>query len=346
MSQERTEKPTARRLREARKRGQSARSIEAAQAAGFLAVLAALPAAVNAIAGAVRGVFEDAARTATIATPELALELTRRSFVESGRALAPSLLLVLAASAGVQLALFGGRPNMAALAPRFERINPVAGMRRLFSKQLLWEFGRTTLKLAAVTAVVLFSWAEINQLFFDTAIGVAPFLLAVAREIQDMFLRVAVLGLVVGGIDAIVSRRRYLKGVRMTKQEVKDDMRNTEGNPAIKGEVRRRMFRMSRMRMMAEVVNASVVLTNPTHYAVALRYDDDDPAPVVVAKGAGETALRIRAKAAEHGVPVVEDKPLAQTLFRSTEIGDTIPAPLYEAVARVLVVLWRAKGAA
>ena len=152
--------------------------------------------------------------------------------------------------------------------------------------------------------------------------------------------------IVVGGIDAIVSRRRYLKGVRMTKQEVKDDMRNTEGNPAIKGEVRRRMFRMSRMRMMAEVVNASVVLTNPTHYAVALRYDDDDPAPVVVAKGAGETALRIRAKAAEHGVPVVEDKPLAQTLFRSTEIGDTIPAPLYEAVARVLVVLWRAKGAA
>ena len=144
-----------------------------------------------------------------------------------------------------------------------------------------------------------------------------------------------------GPIDVVIAQRRYRKSVRMTKQEVREEMRQTEGDPHIRGEIRRRMTRMARMRMMSEIPKAAVVITNPTHYAVALRYTDTDATPIVVAKGADEVAKRIREEAMKHGVPIMEQKVLARALFRSVDLGDPIPNSFFRAVAEVLAVVWR-----
>jgi flagellar biosynthetic protein FlhB len=150
--------------------------------------------------------------------------------------------------------------------------------------------------------------------------------------------------LVVAGADYAVQRWRTMRSLRMTKQEVKDDLKNTEGNPEIKGRIRRLQFTQARRRMLAAVPKATVVITNPTHFAVALEYQRSVlAAPRVIAKGQGHLAQKIKAIAREHGVPMVENVPLAQALYKSTEVGDFIPAELFEAVAEVLAYLIRLK---
>jgi flagellar biosynthetic protein FlhB len=147
---------------------------------------------------------------------------------------------------------------------------------------------------------------------------------------------------IVAALDYAYQRYQFEKNLRMTKQEVKDEMRDAEGNPEIKGRIRRKMREISRKRMMADVKTASVVITNPTHFAVALKYEaGKGGAPKVVAKGADLIALKIREIAAENNVPLVENPPLARSLFKLTEVGDEIPQSLYKAVAEVLAMIWR-----
>ena len=346
MSQEKTEKPTRRRLKEARKKGQSPRSAEAAQAAALLAVVAVLPGAVSGIRKMIVGSMYESMDVASRVDDKSATAFLRSNMINGGRALLPAVATIAAASVVTQLAVVGGRPNVYALKPKFERVNPMKGFKRIFSKQIVWEFGRSLLKLAAVAAVLMMTWGDLRQRLFGGAMTIPDFLSMLSGGIDSMLGRVAALGLLVALVDVVVSRRRYQKGVRMSKQDLREEARHSEGDPHMKGEVKRRMFKMSRMRMMADVARATVVLTNPTHYAVALRYTDDDAAPVVVAKGAGEIAQRIKAEAALHHVPTIENKPLTRALFRATEIGDVIPADFYQAVAEVFAVLWRTGKAA
>ncbi len=341
MSQEKTEKPTRRRLKDARKKGQTPRSAEAAQAVALLAIVAVLPGAVQSLRSSIVGSFYDSMQVASTVDQKSATELLRRTIVQTGRGLLPSVAVIACASVVAQLAVVGGRPSSAALRPKFERINPMKGFKRIFSKQIFWEFSKSGLKLGAVVVVIAATWSGLRERMYAGAMNIPDFLSMLSDGIDVMVLRVAMLGFVVAAIDVVVSRRRYLKGVRMTKQEVRDEMRHSEGDPHMKGEVKRRMFKMSRMRMMADVARATVVLTNPTHYAIALRYTDDDAAPVIVAKGAGEIAQRIKAEAAAHNVPMVENKPLTRALFRAADIGDMIPAAFYQAIAEVFAVLWR-----
>ncbi len=341
MSQEKTEKPTRRRLQEARKDGQSPRSVELAPAAGLLAIVAILPSTVVALRRAVDASLHDALTVASTPDDRAALGVLRDAVTTTGSALLPAVLVIGAVSIVAQLAVVGGRPNLHLVKPRFSRMNPFKGIKRLVSKQILWEIARTALKLGAVALVLALTWDELRGRFLGGVAGLPEFLGALGDGIDTMLARAAILAVLVAIIDLVVARRRFHKSVRMTKQEVRDDMRHSEGDPIVKGEVRRRMAKMSRMRMMAEVGKATVVLTNPTHFAVALRYTDDDPAPVVVAKGADAVALRIRVEAAKHDVPTIENKPLTRALFRATDIGDAIPAELYQAVAEVLAVLWR-----
>ena len=346
MSQEKTEKPTRRRLKEVKKRGQSPRSAEAAQAAALLAIVAVLPSAVRHLSEAITGSMHDALQVASRADEAAATGLLRRTVIDVSLSLVPAVAVIGAASVVVQLALVGGKPNMQVLKPKFERVNPAKGFKRLFSKQLFWELTRSTLKLGAVVVVLTATWGELRDRLYAGASSIPDFISMISGGVDTMLGRVAALGLLVAIVDVVVSRRRYQKSVKMTKQEVRDEMRHSEGDPNVKGEVKRRMFRMSRQRMMADVARATIVLTNPTHFAIALRYTDDDAAPVVVAKGAGPIAQRIKAEAAAHNVPMVENKPLTRALFRATEIGDVIPADFYQAVAEVFAVLWRTSKAA
>ena len=151
------------------------------------------------------------------------------------------------------------------------------------------------------------------------------------------------IGLVIGIADAWWARHKFNKQAKMTKQEVKEEHKQSEGNPHVKGAIRAAQRKASRTRMIAAVKSADVVLANPTHIAVALHYDPDSSAPIVVAKGAGAIAKRIKEEAAAHAVPVVENKPLARALWRGCEIGDAIPAELYRAVAEVLALVYAAR---
>jgi flagellar biosynthetic protein FlhB len=352
MSNDKTEKPTRRRRADARKQGQSARSSELAQAVSLVAAFVALPMVLGHLVDVLVGGWQNALSVAGSGTgsgagmdPGMATTLARQTMIDAARAMVPLFAVIAVLSGGVQFAIVGGKPNPHLLRPKFERINPAKGIKKFLSKQILWELLRIVLKLSAVTIVVLFGWkAAMGAFAVPRSIG--EIVRTMGSVSRTMFLRVAVLAVIVGVVDAVLARRRFEKGLRMTKQEAREEMRQSEGDPHVKGEVRRRMAKLSRNRMMAEVARAHVVLTNPTHLAVALRYDESCPAPIVVAKGAGVVAQRIREKATEHEVPIQENKPLARALFKSVEIGDPIPLALYQAVAEVLAVVFRTRRAA
>lgn len=348
MSNDKTEKPTRRRRADARKKGQSARSAELAQAVSLIAAFVALPIVIGRLVDVLVGSWHNALAVAGQAgngDTSTATAFARQTVIDGARAVAPLFVVIAVLSSTVQFAVVGGKPNPYLLKPKFERINPAKGVKRFASKQLLWELLRVMLKLTAVTMVVLLGWKS-AMAAFEAPVSIGDFVRSAGSVTRTMFLRVAMLAVLVGVADAVLSRRRHEKALRMTKQEAREEMRQTEGDPHVKGEVRRRMVKLSRNRMMAEVARAQIVLTNPTHVAVALRYDERCPAPIVVAKGAGVVAQRIRERAAEHGVPVEENKPLARALFKSVEIGDPIPLALYQAVAEVLAVVLRTRRAA
>jgi flagellar biosynthetic protein FlhB len=350
MSNDKTEKPTRRRRADARKKGQSARSAELAQAVSLVAAFVALPSVLTRLVDVLVGGWHNALAVAAEAgtgpgDTALATTLARATIIDAARAVLPLFVVVAVLSASVQFAVVGGRPNPYLLRPKLERLNPAEGIRRYVSKQIVWETLRVVLKLAAVTAVVLTGWNAAMRTF-ETPMSVGEFVTSAGAVSRTMFLRVAALAVVVGVVDAVLARRRHERNLRMTKQEAREELRQSEGDPHVKGEVRRRMVKLSRNRMMAEVARASVVLTNPTHVAVALRYDERSPAPIVVAKGAGVVAQRIREKATEHGVPIQENKPLARALFKAVEIGSPIPIAFYQAVAEVLAVVFRTRRVA
>lgn len=346
MSQDRTEKPTRRRLQEVRKKGQSPRSGEIASAIGLVVVFVSLPGTLSRLSGVFTEAFLDAGSVVSRPDEQAAIQLFWRIARQASLAVLPLLAGIAVVSAGTQVALVGGRPNLHLLKPKAERLNPVKGMRRLFSKQLAWEFGKNALKLGVVTIVLWTAWSDVRPTLRAEPVGVGVLARTVGSAARTMFVRAAMLAVLIGVVDAILARRRYRKATRMTKQEVREEMRQSEGDPHSKGEVRRRMLRMARSRMMSDVPKASVVITNPTHLAIALRYGDDDAAPVVVAKGAGVIAQRIREVAKEHKVPVIERKPLARALYPAVDVGDSIPVAFYQAVAEVLALVWRTRRAA
>ena len=229
-----------------------------------------------------------------------------------------------------------------ALRPKFSRVNPLAGLRRLLSPTGAWELGKQTLKLATV------GWVSVHavQRLVSTLAGGRSLSLQTAAATGAaaalaLVRTAAGVGLVLALADWAYQRHRLATNLMMTKQEVKDENRQAEGDPLVKGQIRARMRRLSRLRMMAAVAQADVVVANPTHYAVALVYDrTGGGAPRVVARGAGAVALRIKAEAADHGVPVVEDPPLARAIYAACQIDDEIPRALYLAVARLLAFVY------
>jgi flagellar biosynthesis protein FlhB len=232
-----------------------------------------------------------------------------------------------------------------ALQLNWSRLNPANGMKRFG----LMQTGAETLKtIIAVTVLAYLSWRIVDAVMAD-AVRMAwqsPLGAAIIawNHADSLLWRVAWgLGILAIG-DYGLQKYRLMSQLKMTKQEVKDEAKMMQGSPEIKQRVRRAQVEMARRRMMHDIARATVVITNPTHFAVALEYRREQmTAPIVLAKGADHIALRIRAKARSHGVPIIENKPLAQTLYRTAEVGETIPAPLFGAVAEVLAYLVRIK---
>jgi flagellar biosynthetic protein FlhB len=233
--------------------------------------------------------------------------------------------------------------------PDFKRLNPFSGLKRTFGPHAVWEAVKATVKTAVLAGVLYYSLRGLlPRLVQAGQLPVMSIIDMVVGAVLSVARTAAVTGLVMALADYAVARRRVGKQLRMSKQDVKDEHKRSEGDPHLKGAIRGKQMEMSRQRMMSDLAKADLVMVNPTHVAVALRYDPAKGAPRVVAKGAGAVAARIREVASEKRIPMVQDVPLARALHKACDLGDEIPSELYGAVARVLafVMTLKARGSA
>jgi flagellar biosynthesis protein FlhB len=344
--QDRTEKATPKRREQAREKGQVARS---ADAGGSLVLIAGLfglsllgPKIVAAGAESFRRILAEVAHPAQ-ATSAAGLQELMHGMIET-MAITVGPIAAICMTTGVLagVAQVGFHPSPQALKPDFRRINPISGMRNLLSPNLVFEALKAIAKVGAVGAVAALAVVPaVGSLV--SLVGIPPGALGVVMGQRAMGVaqRAAFAYLAIGVIDYAWQRRRNSQKMRMTKQEVKDELRQYSVSAEVRSALRRRQMQAARTRMMAAVPQADAVVTNPTHYAVALRYDGSRTAPEVVAKGKDLIAAQIRKVAEENDVPVIPDPPLARALHSSTEIGQTIPEELYAAVAQVLAFVYR-----
>ena len=343
-SEEKTEKPTPKKLKESRKEGQVARTPELGAWAGVLALAMSLNWMVGHGVEKISNLLGETLVAIDRPSSERALSLLGE---------ATQLMLVLTAGFGtfiLVIAVIGAVAQgglffaTKALKPKWSRLNPLEGAKRLFGPHALWEGTKMLLKSALVG---LFVYRAIQDLMPMLG-GLVPLSIAlqVAADAATGLMRdVAAAGLVAAAADYAMARRRTMKQVRMTKKEIRDEHKNSEGDPLIKSALRSRQLAAARNRMMADIPEADVVLVNPTHVAVAIRYEPAKGTPRVVAKGAGAIATRIREVATDSKVSLVEDVPLARALYGACEVGQSIPPELYQAVAQVLAFVLSRKAA-
>ena len=345
---EQTERATPKRREEARKRGQVAKSPDLAGAAVFLAgvfVLHALASVTFSNISATMQAVLWRLHEHQDFTIQSVWMLFARAFGATALLMALLFGAALVAGVGVNVLQAGFLFSLQPIVPSFNKINPVTGLQRLFSKQVLVNLAKQLLKLGAVLVIIYTSvMANINTLFMLGQMSSTQIIGFIGDLIFGIGWKFGFFLLVVGLLDFAYEKWQYEENLKMSKQEVKDEYRQSEGNPEVKGAVKRRQREFARRRMMAAVPRATVVVTNPTHFAVALEWDEVKmDAPLVTAKGADLVAKRIREIAKEHGVPIMENAPLARTLYAKVELDQTIPSNLYAAVAQVIAFVYKLK---
>jgi flagellar biosynthetic protein FlhB len=346
---QKTEKPTPKRLKKARQEGQIPRSPEVAAWVGLLVAVFLIRFTFTMGATVCRELMTQIRVVAANPEPAAALRLLAEGLIGAAKALAPLLLGLMLSGVLMSVAQGGIHPSGKKLKPKFGRLNPLKGIKRVFGSHGAWEATKALAK-TGILAVLLYR--TIDSVLPLVQAGTAVPLAYVLHVCSDTIFRLgrdaAIAGMIMAGADYALQRRRTGKSLMMSKQEIKEEHRNSDGDPLVKSARRSRQLAISRNRMMAEVAQADVVLVNPTHVAVALRYEAAKGAPRVVAKGAGRIASRIRELATENRVPMVADVPLARTLHRVCEVGQEIPLELYTAVARILAFIFalKSRGAA
>jgi len=346
---DRTEQPTQKRLDDARRDGKIPRSRDLTAAAVMVITGIALKVIGDSIGAQLGRMMQTGLRISqqqafdTTAMVSAFGHLTMMAMT----AVAPLLLLTMMAALGAPMALGGWSFSMSAMSPDFSRLNPVSGMARMVSVRSWVELGKALGKFAIVGgAGVLVLWLNADQLL---GLGREPIQAAIGHAMsitgQALIALTAALALI-AAIDVPFQLWQYNRDMRMTREEIRQEHRESEGSPEVRGRIRALQREMAERRMMEDVPGADVIVVNPTHYAVALRYDDKKMrAPTVVAKGVDLMAARIREVASEHKVPIFEAPPLARALHRSVEIGDEIPAELYVTVAQVLTYIFQLRAA-
>jgi flagellar biosynthetic protein FlhB len=259
---------------------------------------------------------------------------------------APMLVVAVAIGLIANLIQVGWLITSEPLQPKFNKLNPVSGIKRLFSMQSIVTLLKSIAKMAVLIIVIyMIIMGEIEHIPELALMPLMQSLMYLGNLVVDMGITIGVLFLFIALADVIYTRMKHTKDLKMTKQEVKDEFKQMEGDPMIKSRIRGKMMEMSMRRMMQEVPKADVVITNPTHYAVAIKYDKDvSDAPRVIAKGVDFAARKIKEKAKENNIHIVEDKQLARTLYATVEIGQAIPPELYQAVAEILAFVYKLRG--
>ena len=349
MAGEKTEKPTPKKRADTRKKGQVARSADLSGGVVLLAGIIALgvsgPATASRMADAMGASFAAAADPGALAIGSLGslvLPLVQAVLLS----LAPVALTCAGAGVVAGVAQVGFKPSAHALKPDPKRINPLSGAKNIFGPNAPVEALKSVSKVGVVAAVVaIFVGPQITSL--SAAVGMSPIQLgeALGSTVKAVALRAAFVYVLIGIADYAWQRHRHEKSLKMDVQEIKEEHKGQELSAEVRSAIRRRQVSAARARMMADVPQADVIVTNPTHFAVALRYEPSRMAPEVVAKGQDLVAQRIKQIAAEHDVPVVEDKPLARGLHAACEVGQPIPEELYAGVAGVLAWVYRTRPA-
>lgn len=344
---EKTEKATPKKRQDTRKKGQAAKSQDVNTAIGLLVVFTFLLFFSPKLGQAIFHIFRQAFTEYILLdlTPGNLREITFEVFKGMAILLGPVMLLGLMASVGANLLQVGFMASAEPLKPKFEKIDPVKGMKRIFSVRAIVELLKSILKIGFVGFVAFFVlWQRIDEVLILSHKTVPAALKTIASLTLQMGISASIALLLLSLLDYLYQRYDFEKNIRMSKQDIKDEFKNTEGDPLIKSKIKQRQREMAMARMMQEVPNADVVITNPTHYAIALKYDENQSdAPVVVAKGLDFMAERIKKLAREHGVVLVENRPLAQALYKQTDIGDKIPEDFFKAVAEILAYVYRLK---
>ncbi|MGY1815443.1 EscU/YscU/HrcU family type III secretion system export apparatus switch protein [Blastococcus sp. SYSU D00820] len=334
---EKTEKPTPQRLKKARKDGQIPRTQELGTWLSMAAASVLLPMLVGNAYDAIGELFVQVGSVARHPEPAALFELFGQALSAFLSAVLPLALGMLLVGTAASAAQGGVTVSAKGMKPTLQKLNPLSGMKRMFGGHGLWEAAKAVIKTAALGAVVIVTSGRAQELV--SAAGALP--LSVITETFTasavlMFRVVAITGLVIAIADYVIVRRQIMKKLKMSKYEILQEHKQSEGDPHVKAQRRSTALAMSRNRMMSDVAAADVLLVNPTHVAVALKYEADRGAPRVVAKGADEIAARLRERATEARVPLVQDIPLARALHASCEIGQEVPPQLFTAVARVL----------
>ncbi len=344
---DKTEKPTSRRLEEAREDGKVVYSVELNAAAAMLA-------GTFLIMGPAKSLSQNLASTLKqliIDLPKADLSqlfIQKLIYTMASSVLPPFMIILvglLVTGVAISVAQTGFLWTSKMVGFDFKRINPLSGLKRIFSIHGLIELLRATLKLAVIgwvaygylnsnipqiIAMATYDLPTATKFFFDLSMGLA--------------LRVGEIYLVVAVADYAYQRWEFMRNMRMTKEEIKEEYKRAEGDPFLKGRIRAQMRRMARGRMMSNVPKATVVVTNPTHLAIAIEYHKGMSAPKVLAKGAHHSAQRIVALARQHNIPIVQNIPLARAIFKRIEVDQEIPPDLYLAMAEVLAYVYRMKG--
>lgn len=349
---EKTEPATAKRLKDARSEGKVAKSKELNSAFGLIVLFLCLKIFISNVGERLLSVFyfvyENMAdftlsTEGHLSSKEMA-GLLQEIIIQWLLTVLPFFLFGFAVTFLVSLIQVGWVVSTKPMQPKLSKINPLNGFKRIFSKETLMELLKSILKLGIIGVIIYTSLKDrLNDIFLLYDLTLEQAIVMAGTLIIDIGIKISFVYLVLGLADYIYQKRKFSEDMKMTKQEVKDEYKNTEGDPQIKSKQRSKMMEVSRRRMMQDVPNADVVITNPTHLAIALKYDAEiKGAPIVVAKGEDYLAARIKEIAKENGVEVVENKPLARMLYQ-VDIGAEIPPELYQPVATILSAIYQKK---
>ncbi|MEM7811258.1 MAG: flagellar biosynthesis protein FlhB [Planctomycetota bacterium] len=344
---DKTEEPTERRRREQREKGNVAKSRDLSAAGLMLGVAAVLwLSSTPFVTGLSEYVASSLANAQTTLPAEFVASFGRQTIERSAFIALPVMGVLFVVSAAVALGQVGFLAAPQVLSPKLNRLDPIKGAQKILSVRALATLGTSLAKLAVLTLVAAaMTWWELPSLLALSDAEAIGLFGGIRDAVARLATVLAVALLVVAFADYAFQRWKYNQEIRMTKQEVRDELKSMEGDPLVRQRRRDAHRKLAEARDLTAVREADVVVTNPTHYSVALRYrPDESPAPKVVAKGTDEIALRIRAIAAEHDVPIVERPPLARQLYRDVKVGRTIPTDLYEALVEVMAYVYRLKG--
>ena len=339
---QKTEKPTARRKKKAREDGQVPRSQDLVPWLLVLVSTFIVPSYLSTAGDVLSSRLAQIKVAAAEPTPGMAGVAIRGALMDIFQLTVPVLLGAAVISLVASIAQTGFVFSPKALKPQFKRLNPAAGLKRLVSVKGQWEAAKAFMRLCVVGLVAIpIVLGVAGDLGGQSGFELGSAMGYLGGKLLDLVRMVALLGLLISAADFGVQRRNHIKDLMMTKQEIKDEQKQSDGDPLVKGRIRRTAQQLSRNRMLAGAGDATVIVVNPTHFSVALRYDELVGVPIVVAKGVGSAALRIRQEGLEAAVPVVECKPLARALFRVCDVGTPVPTELFQGVAVLLAFVHR-----